>query len=598
MVNMRVSDYISTFLYERGCRHVFMVTGGGSMHLNDAFGKSDLNCVFNNHEQACAMAAESYYRSSNIPAVVNVTSGPGGTNAITGVYGAWVDSAAMIVVSGQVKRETTISNMRLRGLRQLGDQELDIVPLIESITKYSKRIENKNEIRYVLEKAWIEATTGRPGPVWIDVPLDIQSTLIEEENLFGYEEFRHNNNQVELSLDRKVISVIKKLKEAKRPVIYVGTGVHLSEQKNAILQFCELNNIPIVTAWNSNDIVPSDHPCAAGRGGTVGDRAGNFALQNSDLMLILGNRLNIRLISYNWENFAPNSYKIMVDIDPNELNKPTISIDLPIQSDLKDFIPKLTKNILTDMAIDKKWLAHCQKNVKQFHSSNEIRSADIEGFVNPYSFMNELSNYLLEDETIVTGDGTACVASFQAFEIKKNQRLYTNSGCASMGYDLPAAIGAHYATNRRVICLAGDGSIMMNLQELSTIANRKLPIKIFILNNDGYHSIRQTQEAYFPEGLMGYDGKTGISLPCFKKIVEGFDLKYSHIRKFSDIKRIMKLIDEDSSPEVIEVFLNPNQLFSPKLSSKKLKDGTMISAIPDDMYPFLDSEELESGRFN
>ena len=594
---MRVSDYIAKFLFDKGCRHVFMVTGGGSMHLNDAFGKSDLNCIFNNHEQACAMAAESYYRSSNLPAVVNVTSGPGGTNAITGVYGAWVDSAALIVVSGQVKRETTISNMRLKGLRQLGDQELDIIPLIDSMTKYSKRIENKYEIRYVLEKAWIEATTGRPGPVWIDVPLDIQGANVQEEHLFPFEDFKHPNTQTELSLDRKVISVTKKLEESKKPVLYIGTGLHISEQRDAVLKFCELNNIPIVTAWNSNDLVPSNHPCAAGRGGSVGDRAGNIALQNSDLILILGTRLNIRLISYNWENFSPEAFKIMVDIDPHELHKPTLSIDLPIHADLKDFIPLLLKQKLDTSGQFNEWLAHCKSNLKKFDAANEIRATDVVGTVNPYTFMNELSTHLDEEEIIVTGDGTACVASFQAMNIKSAQRLYTNSGCASMGYDLPAAIGAHYATNKRIICLAGDGSIMMNIQELSTISCRKIPIKIFILNNDGYHSIRQTQQAYFSDGLMGFDAETGLSLPNFEKIAYGFDLRYHALKTVSEIKPILKKMSGNSLPEVCEVFLNPNQNFSPKLSSRKLSDGTMISANPENMHPFLDESDLSKARF-
>jgi acetolactate synthase-1/2/3 large subunit len=442
-----------------------MVTGGASMHLNDAFGReSKIKKVFCHHEQACAMAAESYFRVSNRIAVVNVTAGPGSTNAITGVYGAHVDSMALLVVSGQSKRETLVSSTKLP-LRQLGDQEVNIVELVKEITKYAVRIDDPSTIRYHLERALHLALQGRPGPVWLDIPIDVQGAKIDPSKLKGYDpkedEIRYQTDH----LEETVAVVAKRLASAKRPVIYAGTGVRLSGQYDLFLKLATRLGVPVVGAWGSNDLLPSDHPSYSGRPGSLGDRAGNFAVQNSDLLLILGCRLNIRLVSYNWENFAPRAYKVMVDIDAAELKKPTLRIDLPIHADLQDFLP-LFASALKDGAGDHAhWLAWCTKRVKSYPVvlSQYWKGT---GGVNPYCFMERLSQHLEDGEVIVCGDGTACVAAFQAINIRTGQRLFTNSGCASMGYDLPAAVGVAEALphKKRIICLAGDGSIMMNLQ--------------------------------------------------------------------------------------------------------------------------------------
>ncbi|WP_024850572.1 thiamine pyrophosphate-binding protein [Hydrogenovibrio kuenenii] len=591
---MRLSDYVADFFVKKGCEHVFMVTGGGAMHLNDSLGKSDLTCVFNHHEQACAIAAEGYYRVSNKVPLVNVTSGPGGTNAITGVYGAWVDSASMIVISGQVKRETMVGYYPDLNLRQLGDQELDIIPLVDSITKYAVTVWDKNQIRYVLEKAWFEVTNGRPGPVWIDIPLDIQGAQIDPETLVGFEVVQHKNAQTKQRLVTQAKEVFSKIKNSKRPLLYLGTGVHISGQKENVLNFSRKHNIPVVTAWNNNDLVPDSHPCYVGRPGTVGDRAGNFAVQASDCLVVLGSRLNIRQISYNWENFAPNAHVIMVDIDSNELFKPTLNVDFPINADLKNFMACLPGG---EQPIgNEEWLNWCIERRDKYKMANEEHLPEKSNAVNPYRFMHELSKYLSEDQITITGDGTACVASFQAMQVKENQRLFTNSGCASMGYDVPASIGAYYASNRTVNCLAGDGSIMMNIQELATIAGNKIPIKIFVLNNNGYHSIRQTQNNYFPSGKMGFQPDNGVKLPDFEKIAYGYSLPYFAVKELGAVEQVYKEIQRCEGPVLCEVFLDVEQEFMPKLSSRKLEDGTMVSATLEDMYPFLPEDEMLKNR--
>ena len=474
---IRVADYIVERLAEHGIGHVFMVTGGAAMHLNDAFGRdSRIKKVFCHHEQSCAMAAESYFRVSNRIAAVNVTAGPGATNAITGVYGAHVDSMALIVVSGQSKRETLVSSTKLP-LRQLGDQEVNIVEMVKGITKYAALIDDPLAIRYHLERALHLALHGRPGPVWLDIPIDVQGAKIDPSKLKEYapkeDEIRYQTDHLEES----VALAANRLTAAKRPVIYAGTGIRLSGQYDLFLKLAARLGVPVVGAWGSNDLLPNDHPSYAGRPGTIGDRAGNFTVQNSDFLLILGCRLNVRLVSYNWENFAPRAFKVMVDIDAAELKKPTLSIDLPIHADLRHFFPLFIDSLKDFSGDHSGWLAWCKERVKRYPIILPEYWNSIGG-VNPYCFMQTLSKHLKDGEIIVCGDGTACVTAFQAMTIRPEQRLFTNSGCASMGYDLPAAIGAAEALphKKRIICLAGDGSIMMNLQELQTIAGRRLSL--------------------------------------------------------------------------------------------------------------------------
>ncbi len=591
---IRVADYIAQTLVKNGIRDAFLITGGGAMHLNDAFGRCEgLSYVCCHHEQACAMAAESYYRLTNRLAALNVTTGPGGTNTITGIYGAWTDSIGMIVISGQVKWETVVRSTGLP-LRQLGDQEIDIVKLVEPITKYAVMVTEPESIRYHLERALHLAQSGRPGPCWLDVPMNIQGAKIEPASLPGYDPQEDAISYTTPDLEAVCEEIIKRLKEAKRPVIYAGSGIRLSKAYQNFLELIERWKIPVVTAWNAHDLIWNEHPYYIGRPGTIGDRAGNFAVQNSDLLLVLGCRLNIRQVSYNWENFARSAYKIIVDIDEAELKKPTIKPDLPIHADVADVLSKLLQQNVQQTGNHQEWLEWCVIR-KQKYPTVLPEYWLKEETVNPYCFTEALFKQLLPGEIIVTGDGTACVTIFQAAFIRKDQRLYTNSGCASMGYDLPAAIGACIASGKqRVICIAGDGSIQMNIQELQTIVGYQLPIKIFVLNNQGYHSIRQTQQNFFSDNIVGCGPESGVTFPSFEKLAAAYGIPYRLCSQHSIMSQAIQETIEGNGPQLCEVILDLNQPFAPKLSSRKLEDGRMVSSPLEDLSPFLEREEFLS----
>jgi len=589
MSKQKVSDLIAEFLVENHLEHVFMLTGGGAMHLNDSLGKHpELKKIYNHHEQACAMAADSYARISGKPALVNVTTGPGGINTLNGVFGAWVDSLPMLVISGQVKFETTVESTNLP-LRQLGDQEWRVIPAVSSMTKYAVMVTDPTDIIYHLQKALYLATTGRPGPVWLDIPMNVQGALVDPQQL---KTFTPPASITKPAHANTLSQVMEKLRTAKRPVILAGAGVRLSKSHAAFLALIDELKIPVTAGWNAYDTIHHDHPSYAGKPGTIGDRAGNFTVQNADVLLVLGSRLNIRQISYEWRSFARHAYIIMVDIDQAELEKPTLKIDLPIHADLATFIPDLItaakKNPLPD---NRAWLAWCKARVAKYSVvlDDYWKSDDL---VNPYCFMQKLSHHLPVEQIIVSGNGTACVVSFQAMDIKRGQRLYTNSGCASMGYDLPGAIGAYVASKKPIVCLAGDGSIMQNIQELSTIAFNAYPIKIFIFNNNGYHSIRQTQQNFFGDNLVGVGPESGLGFPSFEKLAHAFELPYLSCSRHDQMEDIIQQTLDYHGPMICEVFLTLNQQFAPKVSSKRLEDGTMVTSRMEDMAPFLSKEEL------
>lgn len=592
---MKVSDYVAQSLVRRGIDHVFLVTGGGAMHLNDAIGRCQgLKYVCCHHEQACAMAAESYYRLTNKLAAVNVTTGPGGTNAITGVWGAWTDSIGMIVISGQVKFETVVRSTDLP-LRQLGDQELDIVKVVAPITKYAEMVTDPQAIRYHLEKALFLATSGRPGPVWLDIPMNVQGALVDPDTLPGFDlaELGPANDDT-ARLPQLCEKIAQLCREAERPVIFAGSGVRLAGAQAELIALANRWGVPVVTAWNAHDLIWNDHPAFVGRPGTIGDRAGNFAVQNADFLLVLGSRLNIRQISYNWENFAHRAYKVVVDIDPAELKKPTIRPDLPVQANVADVLAQLLA-LPTQQVPPKhtEWLAWCRERAAKYPVVLPEYHDSADG-INPYVFMEALFQHLPENQTVVTGDGTACVTSFQAAFLKPGQRLYTNSGCASMGYDLPAAIGAAFGRpGSDIVCLAGDGSIQMNLAELQTIKMHDLPVKLFVLNNQGYHSIRQTQQNYFPDNVIGCGTDSGLGFAPFSKLADACGFAYHAARNEAELSQAIKETLSGAGPQMCEVFLDLSQQFAPKVSSRKLEDGRMVSAPLEDMAPFLSREELQ-----
>jgi acetolactate synthase-1/2/3 large subunit len=564
------------------------------MHLNDSFARNaELTGICLHHEQACAMAAEAYCRLSGRMALVNVTTGPGGINALNGVHGAWTDSIAMLIVSGQVKQETVVSTHDLP-LRQLGDQEADIVSMVQGITKFAVMLRDKNDVRYVMEKALHLAQHGRPGPVWIDVPMDIQGAQIEPETLRGFVP-----EAEPVLVDVTEVAAI--LCNAKRPVIMPGTGVRIAGAHEKFMQLVELTQFPVATAFNAHDVLADDHPSYVGRPGTVGDRPGNFAAQNADVVLILGCRLNIGQISYNWGNFAPNALKIMVDIDPAELAKPTLTIEKPVCADLAVFIPALTQALgnFSPSPAQQAYLAWCQERRRRRFPVVLPEYADDAAGINPYTFADFLFAEAGETDVVVTANATACVTTFQAAKLKAGQRMFSNSGSASMGYDLPAAIGAAWAApERRIICLSGDGSFMMNMQELQSIFAQKLNIKIFLLNNAGYSSIKQTQTAFFPDNMFGCDPASGVTFPDFRAIAAAFKLPVHHAATHAELPGVLAQVLAAPGPQFCEITLNPGQGFAPKLSSRKLDDGRMVSSPLHDMAPFLSREELAENMWD
>ena len=601
-MKIRVADYIAEFLAENNIDTLFTVVGGGAMHLNDGFGHNeDIKCIYNHHEQACAIAAEGYYRMSNKLPAVCVTTGPGGTNALTGVLGAYLDSIPMLVISGQVKYEMTVDSTGL-DLRQLGDQEWNIVSTVDSMTKYAHMIKNPNEIKYVLQKALYLATSGRPGPCWIDVPLDIQGAIIDTDDLIEF-----NEDELDIDLGVKVTkdtieTVISKLKSAKRPVIYAGSAIRTNNAHDEFLKLVNKLQIPVVNAWNATDSLEYDNKLTVGCGGSFGDRPANFAVQNSDLILSLGCRLSTRQVSFAYDKWAYDAYKIMVEIDKAEIEKPTINIDMPIQSDIGDFLEIFNKVLDEEyMGYEfnyNQWVDKCNEWKNKYPVCDKLKYQQ-KSPINVYAFLDTLSSNMMEYEKIVVANGSAC-ACIHGYKLKKGQRLVVNSGVASMGYDLPAACGACFGIGKkRLVCVSGDGSIQMNLQELQTIVHHKLPIKLFVINNNGYQSIRITQRSFFERPFVGIGGDSGdVSFPQMKKIANAYSIPYYSCNDISKLdETVNKTLNHDGYV-MCEIFVDTKQEFEPKSASKKLPDGKMVSAPLEDMKPFLPRDELEENMIN
>ena len=593
---MKVSDYIWDYLYKTsGSRHVFLLSGGGMMHLLDSVGKSKFSVVPMHHEQTASIAANAYGRTKNTIGICLVTSGPGATNAITGVAAAFMDSIPMIIISGQV---STLFSKKNMNIRQLGFQEFDIISSVKSTTKYAVNVNDKNKVQYEIEKACFLAKHGRPGPVWIDIPLDIQNSQINLKKNKSF--FYKNNNLKNYNPDVNKTSidlVIKNLKKSKRPLIVFGQGVYLSEAKSLARKFIDKFKLPCQTTWNSIDLIPENNKYYFGRANSYGPRYPNFIIQNADYILTIGCRLGVQHTGYNVKAFGRNAILHMVDLDINESKKPNLKIDKFIKSDAKKFITKLTKKLSVSNYKFKNfnWTIYCKNLKEKFPVAPKFTEVKNTKFVDPYFFVEKLSEKLREDELVPLGSSGSCfTVSGQTFKPKKNQRIFTAKGMASMGFGLPSTIGASLAmNNKRSITIIGDGGFQLNVQELQTIRSNNIKTKIFILQNKGYHAIRVTQDTYFKKKYVGSSESSGVSMPNFKNIAKSYNIKFSKIINNKQVDIKLKEILKTDVAEIIEVVIDPKKHLYPKLTSQIGANGKMSTSPLEDLYPFIDRKELK-----
>ena len=586
-MKIRVADYIVKFLENKHIRHAFMVTGGGAMFLNDGIAKSNkITGVFNHHEQASAMAALGYSKVDNDIAVVIPTTGCGGTNTITGLLDAWQDSNKVVFISGNVKYKETTHELDLP-LRKLGVQEANIVSIVKPITKFAKMVNDPLEIRKVLEEAFYECENGRPGPVWIDVPMDIQGALIEENELTEYKRANRKKEKVNFSI------VDNYLKKSKRPIILAGYGIHLSNTRNKFLQFLEKTNIPSVFTYGGTDLVPYEHNLHIGKIGIKGDRPGNFALQNADLIIVLGSSLNIPVIGYEYELFGRNSKIICVDIDEFEHKKKTIKPDEIINCHLHEFFENEFK-----FYGDEQWIIKCN-NWKHKWPVFQKNYLDTSKGINMYLMLEKINEISSENNIIVSDAGSSLYVTSQAIKIKKGQKHIGSLAQADMGFTLPCSIGASIKKpESNIIGITGDGSFQMNIQELQTIVSYNLNIKTFVLNNGGYLSIRNTIDKFFEGRHLGTDKHTGLDFPDLEKISIAYGIKFYRLNTLDDINRLLSEILNQTGPVLIEVICLFKQEIIPSLSSKENENGVLVSQPLDNMYPFLDTSEYEDEMIN
>lgn len=585
-MEIKLSDFVADYLAQNGIKHVFTVVGGGAMHLNDSFGNHpDIKCIYNHHEQGSALCSEGYARINNDIAVTCVTTGPGGTNAITGVLCAWQDSIPMLVISGQTRLSTTVASTGLK-LRQFGEQEHYIIDTVKNITKYSVMIDNPNEIKYHLDKALFEAQNGRKGPCWIDIPLDIQNTIINAEELVSYCQPSKDciNNSV-------ITEIINSVKVAKSPVIIAGSSVRTSGKLNEFYELAKKMNVPVVCPTSISDYYTPDDDLYYGNFGVFGGRAGNFIIQNADLIISFGARMSFKQIGFNYENFSPKSKKIIIDIDESELSKNTLKIDVPIKADVSYIIEKLNKDITDPLEIKKEWKAYCDKLKKDFQYDIEdyIDSTN----VNPYFFGCKMHEKLDEGDIIVVGNSCSSVSILQMGIHKKNQRIFGNVNCGTMGYDIPASIGASVAAGKSVYCVTGDGSFQMNLQELQTIVHNNIPVKLIVFNNYGYNAIVQSQTNFFDGRLSGCTHNSGISMPSFEKLAYAYGLPYYKVEKNNDVEAGIEWMTDQDSYCLLEVIQDNEQQIEPKVKSKIDSNGKIFSPPINDLSPFLSEEEYD-----
>ncbi|MCM1226227.1 MAG: thiamine pyrophosphate-binding protein [Clostridium sp.] len=583
----RVADIIMDILVENNITDCFAVVGGGAMHLDNALAlNKKIKKIFNHNEQACSMAAEAYARLSGKIAAVCVTSGPGATNTLTGVMGAWQDSLPMIILSGQVRYQISVKKSGLP-LRYRGIQEFDIVPTVKNMTKYAVMITDPLSIKKEIYKALKIAMDGRRGPVWLDVPQDIQSAVVEEADLYPIEEDKNYYKSIDVSALNKI------MKNAVRPCILAGSGIRSGNVMNEFLNFVQNQQIPVIGgAWVA-DVMYMNHPLYYGASGNVGPRTGNFILQNSDVILVLGNSLGFRQTGFNQDEFAPKAKIIMVDADENEAKKPGLNIELFIHSDLKNFFSILEGHKI-DTEISESWREYCSNLKVRFNAFEALSELEMDGRVNSYYFWKKFEENEPKDSIVALGNNTANTAKLQIGINEKEQRVLTNYTCGSMGYDLPAAIGGAVASGKNVVCVTGDGSIMMNLQELQTIRHYNLPINVVVFSNDGYAAIRQTSENFFNGVYIGCNKETGVSFPDFKSVAETFGFKYIKCSSNAELENKIKEIFDFKERVLLEVEQMLNNPVIPKVMSRTDENGNMLTPALHDMSPFLSEEEIKS----
>lgn len=588
---MKVSDYIIKFIEtQMKVKHVFILSGGGWMHMLNSLGENkNIDYICTLHEQGAAIAAEAYGQYTNNIGVAIVTTGPGGTNAITGVTAGWIDSTPMMVISGQVKRADMIGG---KCVRQMGPQEVNIIPMVESITKYAVSVLDPKEIRYHLERAYHLATTGRKGPVWLDIPLDVQGATVNENSLEGF--ISPVEEKVALDFNTNLEKTIELINNAKKPVILAGNGIYLSGAKDEFIKLAEKLDIPILTTWKTIDFIEQENRLFAGRPGSIASRGANFTLQNADLLITISARMDLPQTAFNHKNFGKNAKKVIVDIDENEINKMQMDIDVKFISDAKDFILGLSNSLNKITYKNNGWVEKCNE-LKEKYPVCLPEFFEQKEYVNTYVLLDILSKQMSENYMLVPGSSGSCSeVSCQAFKVKKGQVVLNNQGLGSMGFGLPASIGACIASNgRKTICINGDGGFMMNIQELETVRRLNLPIKFFILNNDGYGSIRNMQNAHFKGLYVGSGRTSGVTLPDIQKIANAFEIPSCVIKNQQNIEEEVKKVLDSEGPFICEVMISPEQQTQPRVSSIKLEDGSMMSKPIEDMWPFLSEEEIK-----
>ena len=587
-MQIKVSDYIIRRLEETGSSHMFMLPGGGAMHLNDSLGKSKkIRFVCCQNEQGAAIAAEAYARVSGTPGLLMVTTGPGGTNALTGVAGAFIESTPMIVISGQVKR---LDMIRGQGIRQQGMQELDIVSVVKPITKYAALVDEPQLVRYHLERAVYEATHGRKGPVWLDIPLDVQATVIETDGLTGYQPF-----EVPLpDPERAALRVIEALNRSERPVLLAGNGIRLADGIEAFHELEQLLGIPVLTTWNGIDLTDEEDPLWFGRPGGLGHRYANLIQQNSDFFLSIGARMNLLQTGYNFEGFAREAVRVMVDIDEQELHKVNVRPDIAVCADAKCFIETLLR--LRDRIQPKDrgaWLGYAAR-MKARYPIVLPEYREQKEPVNTYCLIETISEQMTPEDIYVSGSSGSCIdISMQTFRVKKGQRVFCTKGLASMGYGLPSAIGACLAGGmRRTVGVNGDGGFVMNIQELETIRRLQLPVKLFVLCNHGYGAIQATQTNVFDRHFVACNPESGLTLPDIRRVAEAYGIRTFRITKNDELSETVRAVLEADGPVICEVQTPITLTARPKQVSYRRSDGQMESLPLEFMNPPLPEEEL------